>query len=65
MPTSTPLTYTTAMTELSDIVQAMQEGKITIDDLPARVQRAAELIEFCKTKLRSTEGELEKLLDDA
>ena len=58
------LTYTTAMTELQAIVQQIQDAEVPIDELPERVKRAGELLEFCQTKLRDTEGELEKLLRD-
>ena len=58
------LSYTAAMTELQAIVRRMQEAEIGIDELPAQVQRAGELIQFCQTKLRSTEAELDKLLQD-
>ena len=58
------LTYTTAMTELQAIVQQIQDAEVPIDELPERVKRAGELLEFCQTKLRDTESELEKLLRD-
>lgn len=62
--TDTPLTYTSAMEELHQIVQRMQDAETPIDELPAQVRRAGELITFCREKLRGTETALEKLLTD-
>ena len=53
--------YETAMQELQGIVMALQEETVSIDDLSTNVKRAAELIQYCKTKLRSTSEEIEDL----
>ncbi|MEM8907143.1 MAG: exodeoxyribonuclease VII small subunit [Bacteroidota bacterium] len=53
--------YEAAMEELQQIVAALQEETVRIDDLSANVKRAAELIQYCKTKLRTTSEEMENL----
>jgi exodeoxyribonuclease VII small subunit len=58
------LTYEKALQELQSITQDLQEGKIGIDALAAQLQRAAELIRFCREKLRSVETEIEGLFED-
>ncbi|PHN06919.1 exodeoxyribonuclease VII small subunit [Flavilitoribacter nigricans] len=58
------MTYEAAMGELQDIVDALQENTLGIDDLSERLQRAAELINFCRQKLRSTEEEIQGLFSD-
>jgi exodeoxyribonuclease VII small subunit len=52
------LTYSAAYAELENIAQAMENDSISIDELAVKVKRAAELIEFCQNKLRSTEKEV-------
>ncbi|AEE52950.1 MAG: exodeoxyribonuclease VII small subunit [Haliscomenobacter sp.] len=58
------LTYEKAMQELQTITQDLQEGKIGIDELAAQLQRAAELIRFCREKLRNVEKEIEGLFEE-
>ena len=56
------LTYESAFTELEAIMQDLQEDKIGVDELTAKVKRAAELIAFCNDMLRSTEAEVSKIV---
>lgn len=54
--------YEKAMQELEQIVAAMQTGTIGIDQLTEKVDRAAVLMNYCKTKLRDTEATIEQVL---
>ena len=56
-------TYEEALKELQEIVGLLQEEAVSIDDLSDKVKRAAELIKYCKEKLRSTGEELETLFE--
>lgn len=56
------MTYERAHTELENIMQDLQEDRISVDDLTAKVKRAAELITFCNEMLRSTEAEVERIV---
>lgn len=56
--------YTEAFEELQQIVSAMEEGQIGIDELAEKVKRATELIRICRLKLSSTEGDVQKILKD-
>lgn len=58
------LSYAAAMRELQDIVDALQDNSLGIDDLSDRLQRAAELITFCREKLRTTDEEIQGLFGD-
>jgi exodeoxyribonuclease VII small subunit len=49
------LTYSSAYEALQQIVSALQNEQISIDDLPAQIARATELVQFCKNQLRQTE----------
>lgn len=53
--TSETTTYQSAWDELQQIVQALQDGEIGVDDLSAQIERAAALVQFCREKLRTTE----------
>jgi exodeoxyribonuclease VII small subunit len=57
-------TYESALEELQQITQNLQEGKIGIDELAVQLQRAAELIRFCREKLRSVEKDIEGLFEE-
>lgn len=56
------MTYKKAIEEIETIVKSLEDNKMDIDVLGGRVKRAAELIEFCKSKLHDTEEEVEKVL---
>lgn len=56
------MTYEKAYDELEAIMQDLQEDKISVDALTAKVKRAAELITFCNDMLRSTESEVNNIV---
>lgn len=58
------LTYTEAFEELQTIVAEIEEGKISVDVLSEKVKRASELIRICKSKLRTTEEDVNKILKE-
>lgn len=58
------LTYTEAKQELEQIVLEIESGKLEVDTLTEKVKRASELIAFCKSKLTTTDEELQKILND-
>ena len=56
--------YVAAFEELQEIVSEMETGNINIDELAIKVKRAAELIKICKSKLKATELDVQKILDE-
>ncbi len=56
--------YTQAFEELQAIVSEIEEGRISVDDLSEKVKRAAHLISVCKSKLSTTEEDVNKILKD-
>ncbi len=56
--------YTDAFNELNEIVNELEEGEISVDELSEKVKRASELIEFCQQKLASTEEDVNSILKD-
>jgi exodeoxyribonuclease VII small subunit len=58
------LAYTEAFEELQQIVEEIEKGAITVDELSEKVKRAAYLIKFCKEKLSGTEEDVNKILKE-
>ena len=56
--------YVAAFEELQEIVGEMETGNINIDELAIKVKLAAELIKICKSKLKATELDVQKILDE-
>lgn len=52
------ITYEEAIKELQETVAQLQEDHINVDELAAKAKRAAELIAYCREKLRTTEEEI-------
>lgn len=59
------MSYESAMEELQAIVQALQENAIGMDELPEKLRRAAELIHYCRERLRNAESQIQGLFQDA
>ncbi|HTZ18097.1 MAG TPA: exodeoxyribonuclease VII small subunit [Dissulfurispiraceae bacterium] len=58
------LTYNQAIAELEGIVGDIESEEVDVDALAEKVKRAAELIRFCKEKLRGTGAEVRKVLSE-
>ncbi len=54
-------TYETAWNELQQIVAELQAESVSVDQLAEKVERAAALVAFCRTRLRQTEEKLDQL----
>ncbi|HEY6956056.1 MAG TPA: exodeoxyribonuclease VII small subunit [Flavisolibacter sp.] len=61
---SQDLKYSCAFNELQAIVSEIESGEISVDELSEKVKKAAELIKFCKTKLTSTEEDVNNILKE-
>jgi len=57
------LTYEAALKELKTIIQELQEGSTSMDELAEKSKRAKELIQYCKEKLRGTEEVVKDLFE--
>ena len=56
--------YTEAFEELQQIVQDIEEGEISVDELSIKVKRAAVLLKVCKDKLSTTEEDVNQILEE-
>lgn len=61
---SSSLDYTQAFEELQQIVSEIEQGEISVDELSAKVKRAAELIRFCRNRLTTTEEDVNKIIKE-
>jgi exodeoxyribonuclease VII small subunit len=61
---SDPIKYTEAFEELQTIVSEIEQGEISVDELSEKVKRAAFLIKICKSKLTTTEEDVNKILKE-
>ncbi|NEU07742.1 exodeoxyribonuclease VII small subunit [Flavihumibacter sp. R14] len=56
--------YKEAFEELQLIVSEIEQGEISVDELSDKVKRAAQLIKICKTKLSTTEEDVNVILKE-
>jgi len=60
----TKISYDDSFEELQEIMQDLQEDEISVDELSAKVKRAAELLKMCNQILRDTEKNVGDLIKD-
>ena len=58
------ITYEEAYGELKIITEEIENESVPVDVLSEKVKRAAELIAFCQSKLRSTETEVNNIIKE-
>ena len=58
------LTFQAAMEELELILQKLDSDEVNIDSLTVDLQRASELIEWCRSRLGSTRVDVERIVAD-
>lgn len=58
------INYEEAYEELKTIVEGLEDGEISVDELSLKVKRATELIRLCKKKLTATEDDVKTILEE-
>ncbi len=56
-------TYGEAMTEIEEILDKIEAGELDVDELTDKVKRVASLLSLCKKKLKTTEAEIQKVIE--
>lgn len=56
--------YADVLQDLQDMVERMDRGEISIDELSDTIKSAAEKIRFLRQRLKSTEAEINQILKD-
>jgi len=59
------LKFEKAIEELEEIVQKLEEGKVSLDESLKLFERGMELSRFCTDKLKDVEKRIEILVKDA
>lgn len=57
------LTYESAYNELLQIAKEIEDESVSVDVLAEKVKRASELIAFCQSKLKTAEGDVNKIIE--
>ena len=58
------ISYNEAVAEIEETLQIIENEELDVDELTEKVKRVAKLIKICKTKLRTTEEEVQKIIED-
>lgn len=58
-----PASYEAAVAELEQLVSAMESGQMPLDRLLDSYRRGAELLDFCRGRLKTVEDQV-KVLED-
>ncbi len=56
------MTYENALGKLQTIISSIENEEVSIDKLSKKVKEANQLIQFCKTKLRDVEAEIQEVV---
>lgn len=57
------ITYQQAFKEVHEIIDEIEAGNVSLDDLSEKVNRASYLMSVCKQKLHTTEVEVQSILE--
>jgi len=58
------LTYTSAVSELDEILLELEDDALDVDVLADRVERASKLIRFCRSRITSARTQVSKIVAD-
>ncbi len=58
------MTYREATKELEEILRAIENDSVDVDELTLKVQRSSQLIKLCKEKLRSAELAIDQVFNE-
>ena len=58
------ITYSEALAEMESILVKIEHEELDVDELSSTLKRVSHLMKICRRKLRTTESEVEKILND-
>jgi exodeoxyribonuclease VII small subunit len=61
-PTDARPSFTEAMAELETLVQELESDSLDVDELTARVARAADLVQWCRERIDQARFSVEEVL---
>lgn len=61
--TKEKINYDSALLEIEEILEKIEEGELGVDELAEKVNRVTLLLKFCRDRLHSTEEKINEILD--
>lgn len=61
--TKEKISYDAAVGEIEEILEKIEEGDLGVDELAEKVNRVTLLLKICRDRLRSTEEQINKILE--
>lgn len=58
------ITYSEALAEMESILAKIEHEELDVDELSSTLKRVSHLMKICRQKLRTTESEVENILND-
>jgi len=58
------ITYKAALDELEQILAAIEEEQVDVDELAVKVKRSAELIRLCRRRIDAASAEVETVVQE-
>jgi exodeoxyribonuclease VII small subunit len=58
------ITYGEALEELEEILAAIEEEQVDVDELAVKVKRSAELIRLCRSRIDAAAAEVETVVQE-
>lgn len=58
------ISYSKAVDEIEEILAKIEQGDLDVDELTRNVKRVTSLLKQCRIKLRKTEEEINRILED-
>jgi len=58
------LSYREALTELEEILAAIEEEQVDVDDLALKVRRSADLIRLCRSRIEAATIAVEEIVEE-
>ena len=60
-PSNTPASYEAALQELEQLIGQIESGQMPLEQLLAGYERGAELLAFCRDRLKAVEDQIQVL----
>lgn len=61
--TKEKMNYDSAVAEIEEILEKIEEGDLGVDELAEKVKRVSHLLKFCRERLLASEEQINKILD--
>lgn len=62
--TKEKISYSDAIAKIESILQMLEDGKLTVDELSEKVSQVTDLIKLCRDRLYLTEKQINKTLEE-